>query len=125
MRDHAQRVDPAVGAPGGVHPHCLARYGMGGVLHRLLHGGAVVLALQAVKRPAVKFQGEGVAGHASRVPSDTGRPRSKSAVGMAGRPARCTCVGRSAPVPQAIVSLSSMVVPGSPLPSTIWAASTR
>ena len=63
MDPHPQRVDPGIGAPGGVQRNRLPGRGMDRLFHRLLYARPVSLALQAEERRAVEFKGEGEAGH--------------------------------------------------------------
>ena len=79
MGGHRQRVDAGVGPPGGVQRHLLVGDRADRLLDRLLHRGAVRLPLPAHERPAVIFDGEPEAGHASRVPAGMAKPRSSSA----------------------------------------------
>ena len=53
----------------------------------------------------------------------TGKPRKNPSRSIADRPARWSSNGRSAPTPQAIVSRSSITVPGVPVPLAVSAES--
>src|SRR5262245_17499949 len=63
-------------------------------------------------------------GHANRAPAAIGVPRRNSSAFIACRPARCNSRMRTAPSPQATVSLSSSTVPGGPSPSALVVRST-
>ena len=58
-----------------------------------------------------------MASNRARCRSRSFTPRKKSSAGIGFLPARCTSVRRTAPLPQAIVSLSSRSVPAGPAPS--------
>src|ERR1051325_1584900 len=102
-----------IGAAGALQQHLLAAEGFDGDGQRALHGFLVGLDLPAGKRRAIILNGELVARHyATFAPALTGVPRRKSSALIGCLPARWTCVKRTAPVPQAMVSLSSHAVPG-------------
>ena len=79
MRGHRQRMHARIGPPGGVERHLLMRDRPDRLLDRLLHRGAVRLPLPAHERPAVIFDGQAEAGHASFAPAGMAKPRSSSA----------------------------------------------
>jgi len=68
---------------------------------------------------------EGERGHFRIVPVGIALPRSRSAVGMIGLPARWISVGRMALMSQAMVSWSSIISPVAPWAATMSAAKTR
>ena len=117
MRHLRARVHAGIGAAGALHQGFLARQRFDRRGQDALHGEPVGLDLPAGKRRAVIFDDELVAGHdqATRAPALTGVPRRNSSACIGCRPARCTCMSRTAPSPQAIVNLSSSTVPGAPL----------
>ena len=88
MNPHAKGVDPGISPTGSVERHSLTGNGVNGFLDRLLHRRAMGLPLQAHERRAIKLEGEGEAGQAILAPAVIAQPRNRSAVGMAGRPAR-------------------------------------
>src|SRR5579864_3649980 len=112
-----QRVDARIGATRTVHCELLAAEALDRGLDDLLHRQAVILALPADEAGAVKFEDQLVAGHGSRVPTGSGKPRRKAAPSSAARPGRWRLTRRSAPAPQATVGVRSRIVPGAPRPS--------
>src|SRR5580704_12920010 len=117
MRHLSQRIDTGVGAPGAVHSNTLAGKSLDRRGQRALNGRAVVLHLPADIRPAVIFDGELVARHqGSTLAGAIGVPRRNSSAAIGLPPARCSSTMRTAPLPQATVSLSSSTRPDSPLP---------
>ena len=62
--------------------------------------------------PSREGSGSSSAHSLSAVPAGTGCPRRNASAAIAGRPASCTRVSRSAPLPQATVSRSSSTVAG-------------
>ena len=91
-----QRVDPGVGASCGVQRRPLAGNCEYRIFDRALHGGRVLLSLQAGKGPTVEFKREGEPCHPTRVPAGIGLPRRNASRSIAGLPARWTRIGRSA-----------------------------
>src|ERR1700722_18834727 len=111
-------MNASVGAPRAVHDHALAGECLDCRGQRTLNGGAIVLHLPANIRPAVIFDGELVARHqVSTLPGAIGLPRRNSPAAIGLPPARCNSTMRTAPLPQATVSLSSSTRPTCPLPS--------
>ena len=88
MRPHAQRVDARICTARTIYERFLTRCFENGFFDRTLYGWTVVLPLPAHIGPAVEFDGERKSGHARIVPCAMGLPRNRSAVGMAGFPAR-------------------------------------
>ena len=88
MDRHGQGVDAGIGPACGMKRHRLTGNGVDGLFHRLLHRRPMGLALQAHEGCAIEFEGEGEAGQARLAPAAIVQPRNKSAVAMAGRPAR-------------------------------------
>ena len=88
MRAHRQRMDARIGAASGVQNGVFAGHFGNCILNRLLHRRTMRLPLPAHIGAAVKFDREGKAGHVRRVPGGMDLPRRKSAIGMAGFPAR-------------------------------------
>ena len=125
MCAHAKRMDAGIGSASAVHEGLFARCLKYGLFDGALDGWAMVLPLPAHIWAAVKFDGERKTSHDRRVPAAIALPRSRSAVGIAGLPARWIMLGRMALALQAIVSASSITTPAVPLAATISADSTR
>src|SRR5580704_3186561 len=121
MGDLAARVHAGIGPAGTLHQSFLARERLDRRGQRTLHREATGLDLPAGKRRAVIFDGEFVARHPqpTLAPALTGVPRRNSSEAIGCLPARCTCVSRMAPSPQAMVRRSSSAVPDFPLPSPL------
>ena len=123
MGDLAECMHAGIGASGAGNRDALAGEGRDRVGERALHGDAVVLRLPADKRRAVVFDGELVAGHASSA-QHAAAPNRGAAQEFFRRhrlPAGALQFeqSRTAPLPQAIVNLSSSTRPGSPAPSPL------
>src|SRR3546814_11258274 len=69
MRAHRDGMNAGVGAPGAEHLRILGGEAVDRFLDRLLDAGAVRLPLPAHIGAAVKFDGEGEAGHGAPAPS--------------------------------------------------------
>src|SRR5689334_3563571 len=105
MSDLRTRMHTGIGTTGALQQHLFATEGFDGGGQCALHGFLVGLDLPAGKRRAVIFDSELVARHyATLAPAVTGVPRRNSCALIGCLPARCTCVRRTAPVPQAMVS---------------------
>src|SRR5579863_5034116 len=113
-----QRMDACIGTTRAVHCEPLAAEALDRSLDDFLHRQAVILALPADETGAVIFEDQLVAGHGSRVPTGSGKPRRKAAPSVAPRPGRWRPTRRSAPAPEAIVGIASSTVPGAPRPSS-------
>src|SRR3546814_14920772 len=72
------------------------------------------LPLPAHEGAAVIFHRQAKAGHPATVPGGRGQPRSSAPGSIAPLPCRWASVGRLAPLPQALVSLSPRTTPGEP-----------
>ena len=110
MRDLAERMHAGIGASGADDRDALAGKSRDRFGEHALHRDAIVLRLPADKGRAVIFDGELVAGHArSAQHGAAGDRRAAQKFIRLHRlpPARCNSTIRTAPSPQAIVSLSS------------------
>ena len=63
VRYHIARMDACIGAACGVEDDLFLRDRAGGIFNGLLDGRAMRLALPAHEGAAIKFHGEGEAGH--------------------------------------------------------------
>lgn len=88
MRAHGERMDACIRATGSVHRDLLTGNSPGRFLDRLLYARPVRLPLPAHEGAAVIFDRQRKPAHDSSVPAGMGKPRSRSAAGMAPRPAR-------------------------------------
>ena len=95
MGAHGEAVYTCIGSASGMYRDSLAGHAMNGIFDGFLHRWAMVLALPAHIGAAVKFDGEPETSHERTVPAGMALPRRRSAVGMAGLPARWISVGRS------------------------------
>src|SRR5581483_10107043 len=118
MRHLADGVHAGVGASGALHRDLFAGEGFNRRRQHALHRGRAGLNLPAGKGRAVVFDKELVAGHQHNlVPAGIAVPRKNSSVAIGCLPARFNSTSRTAPSPQATVSLSSSTVPAAPDPS--------
>src|SRR5262245_20913545 len=140
VRDLRPGMHARVRAPCPLYQRFFTRQRFDCRCQHTLHGKLVRLNLPAAERRAVIFDGQLVAGHRlacdrragtgrsskhelsrshasafpTRVPALTGVPRKNSSAPIGCFPARCTCTSRTAPSPQAMVSLLSSATPGGP-----------
>src|SRR3546814_233481 len=122
MCDLPARMDARVGAAGGMDHRQMAGDALQRFLDRLLDGRAMRLPLPAHEGAAVIFHRQAKAGHPATVPGGRGLPRSSAPGSIAPLPCRWARVGRMAPLPQAMVSLSPSTTPGEPLSAVTSAA---